>query len=313
MKGKKALIIGSEGQDGRLLSALLTDRKYCVFGLSRSKSNGSTAHFMHFDLTQDDFTPLLELIRIEKFDELYYIAAFHHSSQQSSSAVDLTFIDLNFRTNLTAFGKTLEILKEFSPPTRVFYASSSLIYSNSGEQVQNESTIPQPNCYYSIAKAAAMQVAKHYRKNHALFVSTGILYNHESILRKEQFLSKKIILDTHRLLRKEIAQIQVGDLEAITDWGYAPDYVEAMHHILQLNTSDDFIISSGVPHKVKDWFEIIFSNLNLKWQDYVVENKSLVQRKKPVLIGDNSKLKATGWEPKVSFEEMLDRMFNNRI
>jgi len=152
-----------------------------------------------------------------------------------------------------------------------------------------------------------------YRENHGLFVSAGILYNHESILRSSGFLSMKIINETHKLLKGETKQIIVGDLSSETDWGYAPDYVEAFFSILQAESPGDFIVASGKAHKVQDWFDVLFTYLKLDWKKYVVVDKSLIKRKKPVLIGNNAKLMALGWRPRVSFEEMVIKLYNGKI
>jgi GDPmannose 4,6-dehydratase len=156
-----------------------------------------------------------------------------------------------------------------------------------------------------------MEAAKYYRFAHNTFVSVGIMYNHESSLRKDNFLSKKIINESRLIKEGKIDSITIGDLSAITDWGYAPDYVQAMHHILQLQSPDVFIISSGQPHSVQNWFEVLFKYLNLDWKKYVVENLNLISRKKPILIGDNRKLMKTGWTPSYTFDEMVIRIYNN--
>jgi GDPmannose 4,6-dehydratase len=195
----------------------------------------------------------------------------------------------------------------------VFYASSSLIFSGSEGPVQDESTPVRPGCIYSLTKHAAMDAATYYRSAHGLFVSIGVLYNHESAFRDDRFLSKHIINQTRKLLAKEITTIRVGDLSATTDWGYAPDYARAMQHILRLENSDTFIISSGRGHTVQNWFEVLFDHLGLDWRQYVVEDRSIIVRKKPTLIGNNHKLLSTGWSPQVSFEEMVVRMYHNSI
>ena len=158
-----------------------------------------------------------------------------------------------------------------------------------------------------------MEAAKYYREVHNIFVSIGIMYNHESMYRGDNFLSKKIINDTKRLINKEIDTIKIGNLLSITDWGYAPDYVDAMWYILQLSKPDVFVVSSGIGHKVQDWFEVLFSYLNMDWRKHVVEDQSFIIREKPILIGDNSKLLSTNWKPKVNFEEMIIKIYNNNL
>jgi len=307
----KALIIGSDGQDGTLLKQQLEAKKYEVWGLGKDskKTNG---HYFPFDLINDDYKVLENFIAHEKPDEIYYVAAFHQSSQDNR-ITDFNFIEQSIKVNQIGFINVLEICKSHHPSARILYTSSSLIFSGAGDTIQNEKTTPEPRCIYSVTKCASTQAANYYRNFHNLFVSVGIMYNHESILRKDFFLSKKIVNETRLIVDKKIDKITIGDLAAITDWGYAPDYTEAMWHILQLPKSDVFTISSGVGHKVQDWFDRLAKHLNLDWKKFVIEDPSLIVRKKPILIGDNSKLLSTGWKPKVSFEEMVIRMYNNTI
>ena len=307
---KTALVIGSEGQDGRLLVNLLTDKGYKVYGIGRAAQSQAR----HITYTQVDLmhsNALAECLTIV-YDEIYYLAAYHHSS--GSKELDTnTLVEVSYAVNVFPFAAILESLAEQKAKTRVFYASTSLIYGGADTTTQDENTEIVPNCIYSISKKSAMDLADYYRKNYNLFIGVGILYNHESSYRRDEFLSKIIINQTKDFISGKVEKITIGNLSAETDWGYAPDYVEAMWHILQLKMSGNFIISSGKAHKVQDWFMVLFDHLNMDWKQYVEEDKSLVRRKKPLLIGDNSKLLATGWIPKVSFKEMVLRMHNNII
>ncbi len=308
----KALIIGSEGQDGKLLNLLLTSKGYEVWGIGRQITPHSK-NYLSFDLATDNFSIIEDHIVKQKPSEIYYVAAFHQSSQEDNKAANFDFIERSIKVNQTGFIQIMEICRTHQPEAKIMYTSSSLIFSGSNNQVQNENTPHEPRCIYSVTKCAAMEAAKYYRSNYNLFVSIGIMYNHESVFRKDYFLSKKIINESKQLIENKIKSITIGDLSAQTDWGYAPDYVEAMWHILQLSISDEYIISSGKTQKVKDWFEVLFKYLNKDWKQFVKEDPSFIIRKKPVLIGDNSKLLATGWKPKVNFEEMVIRMYNNNI
>jgi GDPmannose 4,6-dehydratase len=306
---RKALIIGSAGQDGRLLRKLLEQKKYEVWGLGRSQPK-DPQYDIQFDLAYDDFGTLADFIRSKKPDEIYYVAAFHHSSQEVLQSKD-NLIARSVAVNQLAFIELLEICRRYHPMAKVIYTSSSLIFAGCGIPVQSEFTPTEPRCIYSVTKCAAMDAAKYYKGTHHLYVSVAIMYNHESKLRKETFLSKIIVDETRRLVNGEIDQIAIGDLSAVTDWGYAPDYVQAMWHILQLQSPDTFIVSTGIGHKVQDWFDVLFQHLDLDWRDSVVEDKTIVSRKKPVLIGDNSKLLNTGWSPETSFEDMVIRIYND--
>jgi GDPmannose 4,6-dehydratase len=309
----KALIIGSEGQDGSLLKLLLKEKGYEVWGLGRSQNEKPGENYLQLDLAGDNFEILEKFIIAQRPREIYYVAAFHQSSQENNAAGNFGFIDKSVRVNQTAFMRVMEICRTHHPGARIFYTSSSLIFSGAKQEVQNENTAPEPRCIYSVTKCASMEAAKFYRAAYDLFVSVGIMYNHESKFRNDYFLSKKIINETRELLSGKRDSITVGDLSATTDWGYAPDYAEAMWHTLQLPAADTYILSSGKGHQVKDWFEVLFKHLGKNWKESVKEDPSLIIRKKPVLIGDNSKLRSTGWAPRVSFEEMVIRMYNNVI
>lgn len=311
---KKALVIGSEGQDGKLLCLFLKNKKYDVWGLGRHAKNADslTPNYIQFDLREYDSSAYEKIINND-YDEVYYLAAFHQSSVGDANIGEEDFFKLSFDINLHAFVKVLSIIHKFSLRTKVFYASSSLIFSGVNERVQSESTIPSPVCLYSISKATAGHIADLYKEKYGLYVAVGILYNHESIYRPPHFLSKKIANDVRDLLENKISEIVIADLNAETDWGYALDYVEAMWHILQLDKPDKFIISSGESHKVSDWFDVISGNLKVNLTEYIKENKSLLIRKKPVLIGNNRKLIEAGWKPRASFEDMVIKIFENKL
>ncbi len=310
----KALIIGSEGQDGTLLKDLLLSKNYEVWGLGKNKNESLNllAGYISFDLANDDFLLLENFIRKEKPDEIYYLAAFHHSSEEDNIN-NIGFIERSIKVNQIGFIKVLEICRVYHLSVKIIYTSSSLIFSGTESTIQNEKTSTEPRCIYSVTKSAAMEAGKFYRNFYNMFVSVGIMYNHESIYRKDSFLSKKIITETKQLVSGKRELIKVGNLSSVTDWGYAPDYVYALWHILQLVIPETFIISSGKGHRVQDWFEVLFGYLKMDWKTFVVEDKDLVIRKKPVLIGDNNKLVTTGWKPKVSFDEMVIKIYNNII
>jgi len=311
---KVAFIIGSEGQDGNLLSRFLKEKDYQVIGFSRSKnpSNQWVTENHFIDLSKNNFSAITEAIRKHKPSELYYFAAHHTSSQQQA---ELSLVEINISTaiNYTAFVKIMDLCRVYSPQTKIQFTSSSLIFSGCSSEILNEYTIPKPTCLYSLNKLASMNASKFYRNNFNLFVSVGIMFNHESVFRKNYFLSKKIIEQVRDFKDGLIEVITIGNLDAITDWGYAPDYVEALWYLLQLDQSDDFIISSGIGHQVKNWFLILEDYLDIEIMKSIRMDPSLVNRKKPTLIGDNSKLLNAGWKPKHDFKDMIIKMYNNEI
>lgn len=311
---KTALVIGSEGQDGTLLQLLLLEKGYRVLSVGRKrKENGLTISnfFFPFNLETDPFESLAEFIIAHKPDEIYYVAAFHASSQEVEQ--DINSIDSSGKVNYLSFVKVLELCRLYSLSTRIVYTSSSLIFAGASSPVQDESTELAPRCIYSVNKCAAMTAARYYRDVYGLFVSVGIMYNHESKLRNSNFLSQLVISGVRKYIAGEIDKIVVGDLSLRSDWGYAPDYVKALWHILQQEKAQDFIVASGTSHSVQDWFETIFTHLGLDWRSCVEEDKTRVFRKKPLLIGNPTKLMATGWHPETSFGEMIIRMYNDTI
>jgi len=172
--------------------------------------------------------------------------------------------------------------------------------------VNDEGSSINPSSVYGITKAAGLFICKYYRKEHALFASCGILYNHESSLRSDNFISKKITKGAIKARDGLQDKILLGDLSAEADWGYAPDYVNAMHKILCLNHSDDFIIATGHRHRVSEFAEIAFKYLGLEWYRYVEENKNILTRKSVCRVGNPGKLMSKmGWKPSIDFKEMI--------
>jgi len=192
-----------------------------------------------------------------------------------------------------------------SPQTRIFYASSSLVFGV-GNGVLAESSPFSPDSPYAITKAAGMAMCQYYREKHQVFVSVGILFNHESEFRATKFLSKKIASTIAAIQKGTATRLELGNLSAQVDWGYARDYVEAMTRILKLPTPENFVISSGKLHSVKQFVEIAFKMAGMESQQYVVENASLLHRNIPPRFGDYSKLHTmTGWTPTTSFDKLI--------
>lgn len=308
---KRALIIGSEGQDGRLLSEFLIKKGYQITGLDVPVKSFTKINYISFDLNNYSAPEFTQLIK-KNFSEIYYLAAFHNSSADDMSVTSPYFFNQTMNINVNAFVRLLQIINDFKLNSKVFYASSSLIFSKSKTKIQNELTIPKPGCLYSMSKNIAGQFAEYYKKNYNLFISVGILYNHESHLRTENFLSKKIVSCAKRIKSGIQTKLIVGDLSAQSDWGYAPDYVEAFYEILQLNHPENFIISTGKTHTVLDWIEITFKQLEIDWTNVVFQDNNLIKRKKKTLVGDNSKItRLTKWKPTTSFKDMISYMLQN--
>jgi GDPmannose 4,6-dehydratase len=311
---KSALIIGSDSQDAILLTMILKEKGYVVIGCSRSPitKNTNLTHYFQFDLCKSDFLILTKNIVQNKFIELYYLSAYHNTSQDLIKHT-LEEIDYSEKINYLGFLKTLDIFRSNSPSTKIFYASSSLIFSNSLTLIQDENTDMAPACIYSLHKQAAMHAAELYKNQYGLNIIIGIMYNHESIYRKNNFLSKRIITQVQALVNGERDKIIIGNLNSNSDWGYALDYMNAAWHLMQGPFTGKYIIASGTKHKVGDWFTVLSNYLKIDLFTYIEEDPSLILRNKPILIGNPSKLIKTGWEPSTNFNQMIIKLYKNII
>ncbi len=306
---KTSLIVGCKGQDGSILFEYLTQLKYQIIGIDKNfiVSNYSKTYPVT-DIEKKE--QVKELINNVTPDEIYYLATYHNSSEDLLKN-DYTLFERSYNINVLGLLNFIESIKECSIQSKLFYASSSLIFGNTETDIQNEQASYCPDTIYGITKLTAQLLCKYYRETHNVFASVGIMYNHESHLRTDNFLSKKIIKTALEIKNKQTDKLIVGDLNAKADWGYAPDYIEAMHKILQLKDPDEFIIATGIKHSVKDFVRKAFELLELDFSLYVSENKEILSRKKKKLCGDSTKLKnLTGWFPKTSFDEMVRKLIN---
>ncbi len=295
---KKAIIIGSHGQDGQLLFDLLKRKNYSIIGIDRGETN--------IDIT--DKKEVFDLIKKIKPDEIYYLAAVHQSSQDKLIE-DYQLFKSSYQINVFGLLNFLEAIKCFSPKSRIFYASSSLIFASTPTKIQNENTPFCPNSIYGITKLDGLLTCRLYRKQHGIFASVGILYNHESSLRQDNFLSQRIIRGAIAIQKHQSDRLTLGNLKVRVDWGYAPEYVEAMQQILNHSQPDEFIIATGKQHSVADFAKITFRYLHLNWEKYIKVNPDLITKEQSSLIGNNLKLfKATGWKPKIDLKEMIKIM-----
>jgi len=289
----RALVIGAHGQDGTLLTSFLKAREWEVDGIGKE------------DLDLGRFDPV-KAVLARGYQHIYYLAAFHHSSQDSAVPSDRELYQKSSEVHVTGLINVLEGVRSVSPASRIFYAASSLIFGSPAQEPQNEDTPFAPHCIYGITKTNGIQLCRFYREKHGVFASSGILFNHESPLRQRKFVIPKIIHSAIAISSGSPEKLHLGDLSARVDWGYAPDYVEAMHRILCLDQPEDFVIASGETHSVQEVVAIVFHALGLDWRDHVLESPSILTRQRTALRGDSSKLhKATGWKPTVGFKQMI--------
>jgi len=312
---KKALITGINGQDGSYLAEFLIDKGYEVFGTLKRNSvaENQTARLdsvydkvklFYADLT--DLSSLISVIQKTQPDEIYNLAAQSH--------VRISFDQPIYTAQVTGVGtlNMLEAVRLIKPDAKIYQASSSEMFGNSidSDGFQRETTPMNPVSPYGCAKVYSYNICKNYRNSYEMFISNGILFNHESPRRGTNFVTNKVVKEAVKIKLGLSNKLALGNLDATRDWGHAKDYVEAMWMILQLETPNDYVCSTGVSHTVKELCEYVFRKLDLSYQDYIVlDEKFLRPEELNDLKGDNSKLKKhTGWKPTYTFESMLDEM-----
>ena len=287
-----AVIIGSGGQDGKLLNKKLKSIGYSIVGITKDT----------MDITNQK--EVNDLISSTQPKEIYFLAAFHHSSEEDIIN-ERELFSRSIDVNVIAPVNFLDAITFHSPQSRFFFASSCLVFAPSNI-LQTEQTELKPEGVYGISKAAGMMACRYYREKKKVFVSTGILYNHESSLRSNKFVSRKIISSAAKIAREKKGKLTLGNLEALVDWGYAPDYVEAMHQILKLDQPNDFIVATGESHSVKEFSKFAFNYFGLDYKKYIKIDNNVLARGNSTRIGDSSLLRQeTGWRPSTSFNEMI--------
>lgn len=296
-----AVVVGSGGQDGTLLLQLLENLGYEVLGLERG------------DMDIGDPGAVAGFVSRHKPEEIYFLAAHHHSSEDITGGEGDLFRQ-SMRTHFDAPVNFLDAITIHSPASRFFYAASSHVFGSPGDAMQTEETPLQPETAYAITKVAGMMACRHYRKMKGVFASVGILYNHESPLRSKKFVTRKIVSAAASIAREGLGSIVLGDLDARVDWGYAPDYVDAMHRILCLEHPGEYIVATGEAHTVREFAEVAFRSVGLDYRNHVSTKTGLLQRQSPVRIGDSARLRReTGWAPSIGFEEMVCRLVEAEV
>lgn len=297
-----ALVIGAGGQDGRLLSEHLSAQGWRVKGWKRT---GGDVLLSDAKMTRDSLVSANP-------NHIYYLAAHHHSSQDEAPEPAELF-RASFATHVEGLIHVLEAMRLDLPQSRLFYAASSHCFgSQPPVPVQDESTPLNPDNVYGITKTAGVHACRYYRSAHGLFASAGFLYNHESPYRRPEFVTTKIIRAAIDISRGKRDLLVLGDLSAQVDWGWGPDYVDAMTRILHLDRPDDFVIATGEPHTVGQFAEIAFAGVGLDWRKHVQEDAGIITKGKVGLVGNPARLKAaTRWSPSVTFEQMIRKLLDS--
>lgn len=297
----RTLIVGSAGQDGTLLGQLLRARGDTVTGLRRG------------DLDIADPVAVASFVGDTRPTAVYFLATHHHSSEDVIEDEGELF-HASTRINLTAPVNFLAAVAAQRPSARFFYAASSLVFGATDGAAQDEETPLRPDTAYGITKLAGMLACRRYREAHGLHASTGILFNHESPLRPTRFLSRKIAVAVASIARTGTGELVLGDLDAQVDWGYAPDYVDAMVRIAELDRADDFVVATGAAHAVREFAEIAFRVVGLDYRAHVREAPGVLRRRLPPRIGNPAKLiAATGWRPSLDFTQMVERLVHAEL
>ena len=313
--GKKAFITGITGQDGSYLTEHLLDLGYEVYGFARR--NSVTEHqqtrienlMNNVDLTYGDMldqSSIDKLLKRVNPDEIYNLAA------QSHVRISFDVPQFTVQTNALGVLNLLESVKINAPNAKIYQASSSEMFGNSrdADNMQRETTPMHPVSPYGCAKLFSYSLIRNYRKAFKLFASNGILFNHESPRRGANFVTTKIIKNAVLISKGKINTLELGNLDSKRDWGHSKDYVRAMRLILNHTEPDDFVISTGETKSIRDLCKIVFSKLNLNYENHVKINPKYVRPDElSYLCGDCSKSKKIlGWKPKYSFEELVDEM-----
>jgi GDPmannose 4,6-dehydratase len=314
---KTALITGINGMDGSHLADFLLEKGYKVYGVERrssSKNRTNTEHlegkvtFLQGDLT--DQNSLLRCLKESNPDEVYNLAA--------QSFVGESWNTPEHTSEVTGLGvlRILEAIREFNPKIRFYQASSSEMFGRMVENPANENTPFYPRSPYGVAKLYGHWITKNYRESYDMFACSGILFNHESERRGIEFVTRKISDGVARIKLGLSDHISLGNLDAKRDWGYAPDYIEAMWLMLQKDTPEDYVIATGDTRSIREFLDAAFKHVGIdNWESYIkVDPRFMRPAEVDVLRGDFTKAKnQLGWEPKTSFDELVKIMIENDL
>ena len=310
MPGKKIIIFGVSGQDGSYLAKLLLSKGFKVYGTSRDaevqkfsnlKTLGIKERISVVSVAINDFGSVFQCIKNISPDVIYNLA--------SQSSVALSFSQPHETMESIELGtlNILESIRLYGKEIKFYNACSSECFGDTGETKADEKTPFNPLSPYAVSKAAAFWTVKNYREAYGISACSGILFNHESPLRQDRFVTKKIINAAVDISKGKNKTLNLGNIDIIRDWGWAPDYVEAMWLMMENNISEDLVVATGISKSLKDFLSISFEYLNLNWKNYVSIDENLYRPTDiSKNIGNPNKIKKQlGWKAKYSFHEMI--------
>jgi GDPmannose 4,6-dehydratase len=312
---KTALICGISGQDGTYLAQLLLSKGYTVWGTSRDaqgsafgnlKTIGVKDQVKLISMVPEDFRSVFMAVKQSQPDEVYYLAG--------QSSVGLSFEQPAETIQSVVIGvlNMLEAVRMADKPIRLYHAGSSECFGDTQGQPANEKTPFNPRSPYAVAKASAFWLVDNYREAYGLYACTGLLFNHESPLRPTRFVTQKIIQTAKRIAAGSGETLTLGRLDISRDWGWAPEYVDAMWRMLQLEKPEDFVIATGKTHKLEEFVALTFSALNLEWKDHVLQANEFM-RPTDLLVSRAEPLKADqilNWQSSYSLFEIISFMLD---
>jgi GDPmannose 4,6-dehydratase len=317
-KKKRALVCGVSGQDGAYLSQLLLSKDYEVFGTSRDAQVNPFANLAKLGIrdrvgcesvTPVDFRSVLSAIVKIKPDEIYNLAG------QSSVAISFQQPVETLESIAVGTNNLLEAIRFIGQPVRFYNACSSECYGDVGPEGADENTPFRPKSPYAVAKATSYWQVANYRSAYGIHACSGVLFNHESPLRPERFVTRKIVATACRISRGSKETLLLGNLEIRRDWGWAPEYVDAMWRMLQLGTAEDFVVATGESHTLEEFVQQVFDYLELDWRRHVVLDPALA-RPRETFGGHGNAAKAArdlGWSAHVRFGEIIDRLVESEL
>ena len=314
----KALITGITGQDGSYLTELLLEKGYEVHGVVRRSSSFNRWRIEHLIQDPDIYGKKLFLHYADLSDDasLRRIFSktkpneFYHLAGQSHVGISFEVPEVTTQEIANCTLKLLEICRDQETPPKVYLACSSEIFGNSTDSAQNENSPLNPTSPYGAAKAFCLHTGNIYRESYQLFVCNGILYNHESPRRGENFVTQKIVRGAVSIAQGKLDTLELGNLDIERDWGYAPDYVLGMWMMLQRDTPSNYLLATGSTHKLSEFIETAFQYFDLDYKQYVRVNQNFIRPNEPQkLCGDSSKARNhLGWKPSLSFSELVYEM-----